>query len=271
MPTKRALTASLPAEQRTSLRQLWRIAAAGVSYVLFALGGVLPAFYSLLLSVAPLDTAVKQQKLRRLIAGLCRFYIGLMKFLGLFQYSITDLPDQTTRGHVIIANHSMLIDALFVLGYLDNVCCVVKASLATNPFTRVPVALAGYVTNSDPKLLETATHKLAAGENILIFPEGTRNSFDLQLEFKRGAANLAVIAGAPLLPVLLLCRPRALGKGEKWYELPAENLQITMQCLPAVQVENCIDTTLPRPLQYRRLTSHLTNLYRDAISQAMSR
>lgn len=250
-------------------KQYWRIFAAGLSYVLFALGGFLPGIYIVFLSCAPISKARKQRELRRIISALCRFYLRLMTVLGLIRYSIDGMPPRDLRGHVVIANHSMLIDALFVLGYVDNICCVVKASLARNPFTRVPVALAGYIENNDPTLLGVATQKLAAGENILIFPEGTRNSHDLELNFKRGAANLAVIADAPFLPIVLLCQPRALGKDEKWYQLPPTRLKISMQFLPAVSVKDSIDTKVPRPLQYRLMTRFLRDLYHAAISHVI--
>lgn len=236
---------------------------------MFGLGGLLPGVYALLLALVPMDASRKQLKLRSAIGGLCRFYLWGMQLLGLIRYSIEAAPDGDLRGHVVIANHSMLIDALFVLGYVDNVCCVVKASLARNPFTRIPVRLAGYIENDNPRLLDVAREKLAAGENILIFPEGTRNSSDLELKFKRGAANLAVIAEAPVLPVLLLCVPRALGKAQKWYQLPPQRLLISMRFLPQVRVQDAIDTSLPRPLQYRYMTRYLRELYHRAISHVM--
>ncbi|MFK7829756.1 MAG: lysophospholipid acyltransferase family protein [Congregibacter sp.] len=249
-----------------SLKQGWRITAAAISYVMFGLGGLLPGVYAIVLSLAPMDAARKQKKLRSVIGGLCRFYLWAMRLLGLIAYSIEGMPTGKLRGHVVIANHSMLIDALFVLGYVDDVCCVVKASLARNPFTRVPVRLAGYIENDDPRLLDVARQKLSLGENILIFPEGTRNSSDLELTFKRGAANLAIISEAPILPVLLLCVPRALGKDQSWYQLPPQRLRVSMRFLPEVRVPEVIDISLPRPLQYRFLTRYLRELYHSAIS-----
>lgn len=259
----------LQQELARSLKQYWRVTAAAIAYVMFALGGLLPGVYALVLSLVPMDAVRKQQKLRRVIGGLCRFYLWAMQLLGLIQYSIENQPTAGLRGHLLIANHSMLIDALFVLGYVENVCCVVKASLARNPFTRIPVTLAGYIENDDPKLLEVATQKLAAGENVLIFPEGTRNASDLELKFKRGAANLAVISGAPVLPIVLMCVPRALGKDAKWYQLPPQRLRISMQFLQSVTVQGAIDTSVPRPLQYRHMTRYLRDLYHSAISHVM--
>lgn len=250
-----------------SLNHYWRIFAAGLSYAVFGIGAFVPGVYIFFVALTPISAATKQRKVRNSIKGLCRFYINFMQFLGLMSYRIQGNVTDNPRGVLITCNHTMLIDALFILAYVDNVCCVVKASLVTNPFTRIPVKLAGYISNSDAQFAELATQKLSAGENILIFPEGTRNQHhDLQLTFRRGAANIAVLSHAPILPLVLCCVPRALGKNDKWYELPAVKSQITMLFNPIIDINNCIDTTLPRTLQYRKLTQWLHDYYYDAIS-----
>lgn len=249
-----------------SANHYWRICAAGLSYVVFGLGAFLPGIYVFLLALWPMDSAQKQRKARTAIQKLCRFYVDFMQFLGLMQYRLSGLPQQPVTGHLVIANHSMLIDALFMLAYVPNLCCVVKSALLSNPFTRIPVRLAGYLANDDEALVEQAVEKLHRGENLLIFPEGTRNNSDLQLEFKRGAANIAVHAGCPILPAVICCQPRALLKGQAWYELPDTKSLISVKFYPPIALTDCIDTSLPRPKQYRRLTAWLRNFYFDELS-----
>ena len=160
----------------------------------------------------------------------------------------------------------MLIDALFILAYVDNLCCVVKHQLTINPFTRLVVSFAGYISNNSEDFIDQATAKLAAGENVLIFPEGTRNTYNTQLEFKRGAANIAVISQCPVLPVVLLCNPRALQRGEKWYQLPAKKSTIHFHINHPLNLNDCIDTSNPRTLQYRRLTLFWREYYLSEIN-----
>ena len=233
---------------------------------MFGLGAFLPGAYVFFLALWPMDRAQKQRKARNAIQKLCRFYVDFMQFLGLMQYRLTGLPPQPVSGQMVVANHSMLIDALFMLAYVPNLCCVVKSALITNPFTRIPVHLAGYLANDDENLIEQAVEKLSSGENLLIFPEGTRNNADLQLDFKRGAANIAVHADCPILPAVICCQPRALLKGQAWYELPDTKSQISVQFYPSIVLADCIDTSLPRPKQYRRLTAWLRKFYFDEIS-----
>ncbi|MBL4672264.1 MAG: 1-acyl-sn-glycerol-3-phosphate acyltransferase [Arenicella sp.] len=244
-----------------SLNHYWRIAAAGLSYVVFGVGASLPGLYILFLALVPMEQSVKQRKVRNAISCLCRFYVNFMQFLGLFSFTVTRARDQDIEGHLVISNHAMLIDALFILAYVDNLCCVVKSDLCRNPFTRIPVRLAGYIPNNHDELIDIAKRKLEAGENILIFPEGTRNKSDFQLEFKRGVANIAVASNAPILPIVVTCTPRVLGKGEKWYQLPSVKSRISIRFDPSLRALDCIDATLPRTLQYRYLTRWLRDYY----------
>jgi 1-acyl-sn-glycerol-3-phosphate acyltransferase len=48
--------------------------------------------------------------------------------------------------------------------------------------------------------LATATRLLAAGRDVIVFPEGTRSRDGQIGDFRRGAARLAAAAGAPLVP-----------------------------------------------------------------------
>ncbi len=252
-----------------SLNHYWRIVAAGISYVLFGLGAFLPGLYIFVLALFPLKPEVKQRKVRNAIQRLCRFYIDLMQFLGLMNYVVEGSKPTNLQGHMVISNHTMLIDALFALAYVENLCCVVKNQLCHNPFTRIPVKLAGYLANDDPEIVSKAKSKLDAGENILIFPEGTRNQYDLQLDFKRGASNIAVITDAPILPIILCCMPRALGKGEPWWQIPEVKSRVIMRFKPVLTLSQCIDVSQPRTLQYRRLTEWLRQYYLKEVKQVV--
>lgn len=254
---------------KLSLNHYWRITAAGISYIVFAIGAFIPAGYMLCLSLLPIDKQNKQIKVRKSIKGLCRFYIDFMQFVGLMEYRLSNhnqASNTPLTGHLVISNHSMLIDALFVLAYVDNLCCVVKHQLTINPITRLVVSMAGYISNNSDDFIQQATQKLDAGENVLIFPEGTRNTYDTQLEFKRGAANIAVISQCPVLPLLVLPQPRALERQQHWYQLPTVKSIIHFHINQPLSLQNCIDTSKPRTLQYRRLTEYWREYYLSEIN-----
>jgi len=248
-----------------SLNHYWRIIAAGLSYVAFGIGAFVPGLYALILFILPISQAEKQRRIRRSIKGLCRFFVDMMQFYGLMNYRLENHENATVQGHLVIANHPTLIDAAFAIAYVDDLCCVVKDSLCRNPFTAIPVKLAGYIPNSSEQLLEQAIEKLHAKQNLLIFPEGTRNQYDTQLDFKRGAANIAVQANCPVLPIVISCLPRALGKHDAWYQLPTIKSRFLIRFLPSQQLSECIDVSKPRTLQYRDLTDYWKSIYLENI------
>lgn len=57
--------------------------------------------------------------------------------------------------------------------------------------------------NADPLAVRTSLAVLEAGGCVGIFPEGTRGSGELAV-FKRGAAYLALVSGAPVVPLTFL-------------------------------------------------------------------
>ena len=66
---------------------------------------------------------------------------------------------------------------------------------------------------SDSRALKTALHLLREGRALLVFPEGTRGVEGRLGEGKPGAGMLAVMSGAPVVPVHVSGSGRALPAG----------------------------------------------------------
>lgn len=113
------------------------------------------------------------------------------------------------RPCVIIANHQSNYD-LFILGNIvpPRTVCIGKKSLKWVPFFGQLFWLAGNVLidrgnpvkarQSIQQTTATLQHK---DTSIWVFPEGTRNLGNGLLPFKRGAFQMAIEAGVPILPV----------------------------------------------------------------------
>lgn len=249
---------------KKSLNYYWRLFATGLSYVFFGLGVVVVGVLFRLVSVTRVNSATKQRWIKTAIHKGCLFYINTLRALGVLTYSHSlEQLNQQARSSVVISNHPGLLDAIFLLALCKNLTCIVKAELSRNPFTANVVKLAGYIPTDSETFMEHATARLAAGEHILIFPEGTRNTADDQLEFKRGAANLVVVAQCPIVPVLIRCVPRSLQKGAKWYNIPHKAGHFSLQSNAPLELSECIDVASPRTIQYRRLTKFLIAYYRN--------
>ncbi|MBL8508317.1 MAG: 1-acyl-sn-glycerol-3-phosphate acyltransferase, partial [Chitinimonas sp.] len=154
----------------------WRVIATAIAFSSFGLGGLLLRLvYFPLLQLIVRERA-RQTRLARLsIHHTFRLFIELMRVLGILRYEIVGAERLRRPGLLILANHPTLIDVVFLISLVPNADCVVKAALARNPFTRGPVRATGYICNdSGAGLVEDCVASVHAGNNLIIFPEGTR-------------------------------------------------------------------------------------------------
>jgi 1-acyl-sn-glycerol-3-phosphate acyltransferase len=96
---------------------------------------------------------------------------------------------------------------------------------------------AGFIRNDlDPDALLTACRQsLDDGHNLIIFPEGTRSRPGSPPQFRRGFANLAVMTGAPVQPIIITCEPATLLKGDPWWSIPGQKPRFR------ITVDECLD------------------------------
>jgi 1-acyl-sn-glycerol-3-phosphate acyltransferase len=115
---------------------------------------------------------------------------------------------------VLAANHESILDPFF-LGTVTPrpIHYLTKAELFRNPLVGwllrslggIPVRREGDMGRA----ADAGLGALAEGEIVGIFPQGTCLPYR-DRPFRRGAARLAIAAGAPLVPVLLVGTERAL-------------------------------------------------------------
>lgn len=256
----------------TRLRKIWQIVSAGISYALFGLGALIVGiFFRLMSPITFISPAKKQRMIRWSIHKGCLTFIRMMRFFGLIRYNFdVSSMKRVRQGHIVIANHPSLIDVVLLLAVNEQMCCFVKSAVWHNFFTGALVKQAGFIPNDAEQVLPMAAAKLEAGENLLIFPEGTRTKEDNIIRFKRGAANMAVAVNAAIMPVVIECYPRALKKGDKWYDIPEGGPEFTLSSGDLLVLDDCIDRTLPRPKQYRQLTKFLEEYYKNRIADSHS-
>lgn len=158
---------------------------------------------ALLRLVLPRDVGMRvgRQAARRFFA----FYIANLRATGNVRADL-DALDAIARepGIIVAANHPGRLDALLLLGKLDNGVPLMKASLERSVFWGAPAHLAGYVSNrSITQSVRDARTALAAGAQLLVFPEGTRTD-PFPLGPLRGAvAIIAQRAQAPVQTVII--------------------------------------------------------------------
>lgn len=133
---------------------------------------------------------------------------------------------------IVAANHLSFIDSPLLMTELRRpVTFLGKAEYMTNRVTRYAFPRAGMIPvdrsgRGVGRSLRLALDRLAAGEVIGIFPEGTRSRTGELLEGQLGAAHLALKSGAPIVPVGIVGSADAMPVDQI---LPERGAQITIR------------------------------------------
>lgn len=111
--------------------------------------------------------------------------------------------------YVIIANHQSILDILLIDLLRYRFKWISKIENIRVPVLGWYLRMADYITvdrgneESKEEMLEKSHQCLKSGISIMIFPEGTRST-DGEIGFyKRGAFQLAIETGVPILPVVI--------------------------------------------------------------------
>lgn len=247
------------------LDRAWRVFATGWSFAVFGVGGVglrLLAFPLLGLWVR--DPVRRRRLARRLIQRSFALFVGMMRGMGVLTWEVRGRERLQREGLLILANHPTLLDVVFLVSLLPNADCVVKSSLARNPFTRGPVRAAGYVCNdSGAGLVEDCIEAVRRGGCLVIFPEGTRTRREAPMTLQRGAANIAVRGRLAVTPVVVRCDPFTLGKGEKWYHVPPRRFHVCIDVREDIPVSAFLGPQEQEALAARRLTDYLARYFEE--------
>lgn len=243
----------------------WRVLATGFSFLIFGISGLLLGLVVFpLLNLVVWQTQKRFSLARAVIRLAFRTFVGLMQALGVLRYEIIGLHRLQRDGLLILANHPTLIDTVFLMAFVRRADCIVKGRLWNNPFTRGPVQAAGYINNDvGADLVANCIASLQNGNNLIIFPEGTRTHCDGVISLKRGAANIAVRGARNVTPVVIRCEPLTLGKGEKWWRVPSRVVRFRIEVRDDILIAPFIADGTTEVLAARRLTDYLQNYFTE--------
>jgi 1-acyl-sn-glycerol-3-phosphate acyltransferase len=143
------------------------------------------------------------------------------------------------QAFVVLSNHQSTWEAFFMQWFFQPANFILKRELLWIPFFGWALFLMNPIAikRSRPAsairyVLKQGTKRLKAGNNIVIYPEGTRVADDRLGAFKTSGAALAVQANAPVLPV-------SHNSGAYWKprRFMIKSGTIEMQIGPAIQPE----------------------------------
>lgn len=230
-------------------RRLWirlpRSALALFFFLAFGVGGLVLGC----ILFPPLMLFRARRAMRALVRSCYRLFVWLARVTGLIRVELS-AEDRvrlaSMRGCVVAASHPSLIDVVVLLAYLPDSTAVAKAAAGRN-FFYSRVVNAAFLVNDDPRrVLDEAKDLLARGVNLAIFPEGTRTPADApNRKLHRGAAQIALHAGAPVQCVTIACDPPVLAKGQPWWDVADRTITYTLRVCGEVSVSAPEPGTVP--------------------------
>jgi len=244
------------------IRQAGKVLASGTLFAILGVGGLLVS-----LLVVPFlglgGAKAGRLRGRRLIRLSFRAFVWALEASGILRLEVEGLPSPgELRGKLLLANHPGYLDIVLILSLLEDVACVVKGPVYDSPFFGGLVRAAGHVPNRDPEgVIAAGAEVLKGGGSLIVFPEGTRSTPGRPLKFQRGAAHIALYSRAPIVPLLVECRPPLLGKGAKWYDMPLRTCRYRVRFQAQLNLEPPGTDELPPHLAARLLTRQLERYF----------
>jgi 1-acyl-sn-glycerol-3-phosphate acyltransferase len=153
------------------------------------------------------------------------------RFSGLLRMDARALdPLAAEPGLIVVANHPSMLDAVMLVARLPRSACVMKASLARNPFLGAGARLARYIRNdSTYGMVRLAVADLKQGGQLVLFPEGTRTTRAPVNPFHSAVGLIAKRARAPVQAVFIDTDSPYLGKGWPLWRLPPLPIVFTVR------------------------------------------
>ena len=220
------------------VQRSWRVLATGFALASFLLGGATLA--SAVFPILAIRREGREARAQQLVHRTFRFYLGMLSGLGLIRLEVFGGERLAAcRGKIIAANHPTLLDVVFLMALTPRARCIVKHELWDNRYLKGVVRAAGYIRNDLPPeaMIAACREALERGENLIVFPEGTRSRVSEPMHLHRGVANIAMLTGTAIQPVVISCDPPTLTKGEPWYRVPPRRPCFRLEIAPAMDVE----------------------------------
>jgi 1-acyl-sn-glycerol-3-phosphate acyltransferase len=156
------------------------------------------------------------------IMMLFRGFLCVLKTSGIVKCDLSALDALRDEGALIIApNHPTLLDVVLVVSRLPQVVCIMKAKIWDNLILGGGARFAAYIRDDLPfTLIRSAVGAVCAGNQLLVFPEGTRTRQKKSHRFKGGFALIAKTAHIPIQTVFIETNSLFLSKGWPLFKKP---------------------------------------------------
>ncbi len=176
-------------------------------------------------------------------------------------------------GSIYISNHQSLIDIPLIYQLIpEPFSFIFKKELLRVPLFGKHLQHHDHIAidRASPMDLEVLEQKiiafLAQGQHVAIFPEGTRSTTGQLQGFKRGAFRLALLSGAPLVPIYI----HGSGKFKPKNRSSAWPVRVQVFVGPPLPVEKLSKNDPTLRQRSIELTQQAEDLLRQMETQAQS-
>lgn len=241
----------------------FRCAITYTAYVVFGLGALLLTFWFLCLRFVVINRRKLTLCSRRATSMAFRMFIRFLVFFKAVEIDFDHVADlKNVQGVFLVANHPTLLDYVFIASQLPEVGCVVKSALFSNFFLRGVVKACDYISNDRSEtVLEECRKRIALGEVILLFPEGTRTVPGKPLCLHRGVAQMSLRIGVNIEVLHIKCSETWLTKQSSWYNVPKRRPCVKITRKETVNPCEFRQTQIVEPpIMARRLTKYLAGV-----------
>jgi len=144
----------------------------------------------------------------RIVTCWNRFVLFWLRACCNLKHEVVDLRHRKHLPCVILSKHQSIWETMFLQYYFGPVSTILKKELLLVPFFGWGLASLRTIAieRSNPiqalkQVRSKGIETLKSGNNLLIFPEGTRVPFGQAGKYARSGADIASAAQAPIIPV----------------------------------------------------------------------
>ena len=174
--------------------------------LLFYLGEALSTIPFFVISAIALLTP--PQRRSKLIAGWAHFVTWWLKVTVGLKHEVIGMENIPQQPCVFACNHQSTWETITTQTFLPPLAWVLKKELLKIPLFGWGLKASGPIAidRSDrstalEQVVKQGIEKVAEGRHVLIFPQGTRQSYTEPGRYKKGAATLALAANVPIVPI----------------------------------------------------------------------
>lgn len=160
----------------------------------------------------------KRRKIHRLIHHVARFVMIVHGMPGVKFTRVVDSAVDFKKPSIIVCNHLSALDMLCKLCLTPNIIFLTKDWVRNNGIFGFIVRSAGYPSSSDgiEAIIPVLRKEMEKGNNIVIYPEGTRSKDGGIERYHQGAFLIAEELEASVTPAVVYGSNRVIRRDSLW-------------------------------------------------------